>query len=136
MTSIPDIDQSIKQQIQDSLDRLPSPLLRLVLDFIKLLTSHYPFHTLSSSDNSSTKTSSNTWETLSELVGTIEAPEDWSIKQFDGDQDLSLAQRLSFLKLPIAERRQILERQAEAMIEHYQQDSEWKELMAGDIIEY
>ncbi len=41
-----------------------------------------------------------------------------------------------FLKLLLVERRQILERQAEAMIEHYQQDSEWKELMAGDILEY
>ena len=54
----------------------------------------------------------------------------------DEAQDLSLAQRLAFLKLPLAERRQILEGQAEAMIEHYQQDSEWKELMAGDIIDY
>ena len=133
MASIPDIDQSIKQQIQDSLDRLPSPLLPLVLDFIKLLTSHYPFHPLSISGKASAKTSSNAWETLSELVGTIEAPEDWSLRQFNEDQDLSLAQRLAFLKLPLAERRQILERQAEAMLEHYQQDSEWKELMAGDI---
>lgn len=53
----------------------------------------------------------------------------------DEDQDLSLAQRLAFLKLPLAERGQILENQAEAMIDHYQQDSEWKELMAGDIID-
>ena len=66
-------------------------------------------------------------------MGTIEVPKDWSLKQFAENQDLSLAQRLAFLKLPLAERRQILERQAEIMIDRYQQDSEWKELMAGDI---
>jgi hypothetical protein len=49
---------------------------------------------------------------------------------------LTLEQRLDFLKLPIAERRQILESQAEEMITHYQQETDWKELMAGDIIDY
>ena len=48
----------------------------------------------------------------------------------------SLKQRLAFLKLPMAERRHILESQAEIMLSHYQQDSEWQELMAGDIIDY
>ncbi len=52
------------------------------------------------------------------------------------EQDLSLEERLAFLKLPIAERRSILARQAEKLMAHYQQDSEWQELMAGDIIEY
>lgn len=50
-------------------------------------------------------------------------------------QALSLEQRLSFLKLPIAERRRILESQAETATAHYQQDSEWQELMTGDIID-
>jgi hypothetical protein len=36
----------------------------------------------------------------------------------------------------MAERRQILESQAEIMISHYQQDAEWQELMTGDIIDY
>ncbi len=48
----------------------------------------------------------------------------------------SLDQRFAFLKLPMAERRQILESQAETMVTHYQQESEWQELMAGDIIDY
>lgn len=51
-------------------------------------------------------------------------------------ESLSLDQRQAFLKLPIEERRRILEAQAEKMISHYQEDSEWKELMAGDIIDY
>lgn len=50
-------------------------------------------------------------------------------------QTLSLEQRLAFLKLPIAERRRILESQSETMLAHYQQDSEWQELMTGDIID-
>ena len=52
------------------------------------------------------------------------------------EQAPSLEQRLAFLKLPIAERRRILESQAETVLEHYHQDSEWQELMAGDIINY
>ncbi|MFB2918289.1 MULTISPECIES: hypothetical protein [Aerosakkonema] len=40
------------------------------------------------------------------------------------ERNLSLAQRLAFLKLPIAERRRILESQAETMLAHYQQNSE------------
>ncbi|WP_017662170.1 hypothetical protein [Baaleninema simplex] len=51
------------------------------------------------------------------------------------EESLSLEQRLAFLKLPMSERRRILESQAETMLEHYQQDSEWQELMAGDIID-
>lgn len=49
---------------------------------------------------------------------------------------LSLSDRLAFLKRPLAERRSILESQTEQMIEHYQQNSEWQDLMAGDIIDY
>jgi len=52
------------------------------------------------------------------------------------EQTLSLEQRQNFLKLPMAERRRILESQAEELVQHYQQDSEWQELMAGDIINY
>lgn len=52
------------------------------------------------------------------------------------EQSPSLEQRLAFLKLPMAERRHILKSQAEIMLAHYQQDSEWQELMTGDIIDY
>ncbi len=40
-------------------------------------------------------------------------------------QTLSLEQRLAFLKLPIAERKRVLENQSEKMLSHYQQDSEY-----------
>lgn len=49
---------------------------------------------------------------------------------------LSLDQRRAFLKLPLEERRRILQAQAEALITHYQTDTEWQELQAGDLIEY
>jgi hypothetical protein len=52
------------------------------------------------------------------------------------EKTLTLEQRQDFLKLPMSERRRILETQAEAMLAHYQEDSEWQELMAGDIIDY
>ena len=52
------------------------------------------------------------------------------------EQQTSLEQRRAFMKLPIAERRRILAQQAEAMVAHYQQNQEWKELLTGDIIEY
>lgn len=52
------------------------------------------------------------------------------------EQTLSLEQRQDFLKLPMSERRRILESQAQTILDHYQQDSEWQELMAGDIIDY
>jgi hypothetical protein len=35
--------------------------------------------------------------------------------------------RRAFMRLPIAERRQILSQQAEAMVEHYQQDLTWQD---------
>jgi hypothetical protein len=55
---------------------------------------------------------------------------------YEKEESLSLEERKAFLKLPIAERRRIMEAQAEKMLSHYEEDSEWKELMAGDIIEY
>jgi Na+-translocating ferredoxin:NAD+ oxidoreductase RnfC subunit len=47
----------------------------------------------------------------------------------------SLEMRRAFLKKPLAERQQILAQQAESMVAHYQESSEWRELMAGDIID-
>lgn len=48
----------------------------------------------------------------------------------------TLEQRKAFLRLPIAERHRILAEQANAIAFHYEQDTEWKELQAGDIVEY
>ena len=44
--------------------------------------------------------------------------------------------RREFMQLPLEERRSILEKQAEAMLQHYQEDREWQELEAGDLIDY
>jgi hypothetical protein len=35
--------------------------------------------------------------------------------------------RRAFMRLPIAERRRILAQQAEAMVQHYQQDLTWQD---------
>jgi hypothetical protein len=50
--------------------------------------------------------------------------------------ELSLEDRITFLKLPLFERQKILKEQAESMINHYQENSEWKELLTNDIIDY
>ncbi|WP_036833185.1 MULTISPECIES: hypothetical protein [Planktothrix] len=44
--------------------------------------------------------------------------------------------RREFMQLPLEERRNILAKQAEAMLSHYQEDREWQELEAGDLIDY
>ena len=44
--------------------------------------------------------------------------------------------RREFMQLPLEERRNILAKQAEAMLLHYQEDREWQELEAGDLIDY
>ena len=49
---------------------------------------------------------------------------------------LSLSERRAFMQLPLLERRQILASQAEEMFKHYQNSQEWRELQAGDIIDY
>ncbi len=49
---------------------------------------------------------------------------------------LSLSKCRAFMKLPLSERRQILAKQAEEMLEHYKNSPEWRELQAGDIIDY
>ncbi len=50
--------------------------------------------------------------------------------------ELSLEDRIAFLKLPLSERQKILKEQAEFMVDHYQENSEWKELLSNDIIDY
>ncbi|MFM7384529.1 MAG: hypothetical protein ACKO1W_15980 [Microcystaceae cyanobacterium] len=50
--------------------------------------------------------------------------------------ELSLEDRINFLKLPLFERQKILKEQAELMVNHYQENSEWQELLTNDIIDY
>jgi hypothetical protein len=49
------------------------------------------------------------------------------------NQDPQIIDRSAFLKLPIADRRRILEQQAEAALPHYQQDTEWQEWVNLDM---
>lgn len=44
--------------------------------------------------------------------------------------------RREFMKLSLEERRRILAEQAELMLLHYQQNSEWQELQTGDLFDY
>ena len=44
--------------------------------------------------------------------------------------------RREFMQLTLEERRNILAKQAEVMLKHYQEDREWQELEAGDLIDY
>lgn len=53
-----------------------------------------------------------------------------------GEEPLSLVERRAFLKLPLAERRRILAEQAEAAAAHYEQDTEWRGLPGGDVVDY
>ena len=46
------------------------------------------------------------------------------------------AERRALLALPIEERRQVLERQAESLLEHYHSDDTWCETEVGDLFEY
>ncbi|KKJ00698.1 hypothetical protein PROH_05280 [Prochlorothrix hollandica PCC 9006 = CALU 1027] len=57
--------QPLKQQIQNTIDPLPPNLLPLMLNLIHLLRSHYP--------------TSDTWDLLQQMAGTVEAPPDWSL---------------------------------------------------------
>ena len=52
------------------------------------------------------------------------------------EEKFSLEQRRDFLKLPLAERKMILESQAEKILAHYEQNSAWQELMSVDIVDY
>ncbi|WP_293147268.1 MULTISPECIES: hypothetical protein [unclassified Microcoleus] len=44
--------------------------------------------------------------------------------------------RREFMQLSLEERRKILAKQAEVMLQHYHEDREWQELEAGDLIDY
>lgn len=67
--------------------------------------------------------------------GLPEQPEDLLTAE-DEEDALALAELYAFLKKPVTERRRILAEQADAMQAHYEQNTEWQELMSGDIVEY
>jgi transcriptional regulator with XRE-family HTH domain len=53
-----------------------------------------------------------------------------------GELALPTIERRSFMKLPLEERCRILAEQAEKLTTYYAQDSEWREMEAGDLVEY
>jgi uncharacterized protein (DUF433 family) len=59
-------------------------------------------------------------------------------QKFSTDLDLEIPtlaeypSRIEFMQLPLEERRNILAKQAEVMLQYYQEDKEWQELEAGD----
>lgn len=57
----------------------------------------------------------------------VAAMKDNSAAQFDP---------VALMRLPLTERRQILATQSVTMLEHYEQDADWREFTAGDIVEY
>ena len=44
--------------------------------------------------------------------------------------------RRNFLKLPLVERRKIMTAQAEQLAPYYEQNSDWKEWLEGEMVEY
>ncbi len=49
---------------------------------------------------------------------------------------LPVIERRAFMKLPLEERRRLLAEQAVRLAEHYEQDTEWREVEGGDLVEY
>lgn len=52
------------------------------------------------------------------------------------DLPLTLAERRAVMRLPLSERRRILEEQADRLAPHYEEDASWRELQAADIVDY
>ncbi|KAM3101868.1 hypothetical protein ACKFKF_06285 [Phormidesmis sp. 146-12] len=47
-----------------------------------------------------------------------------------------LTDPIELMRLPLEERRKALEIQAAMMVQHYEQDEDWRTFTAGDIVEY
>lgn len=84
-------------------------------------------------------------DSIVQMIGNLPPAERELVKQklFASDSNNSssnlgsptLEERKAFLGKPLAERQSILARQAEEIAKHYQESTEWRELMAGDIID-
>lgn len=73
---------------------------------------------------------------LSEEVITREEAEQMIGEPLAMEPPLSLVERRAFLKLPLEERRRILEEQAKRTVQDYEEErTEWAELQGGDLIE-
>jgi hypothetical protein len=84
-------------------------------------------------------------DSIVQMVEALPAAERESVKQrlsilsvrdwVENKTELTLADRRAFLRQPLAQRQQILAKQAQQMVVHYETSTEWQELMAGDIID-
>jgi Zn-dependent peptidase ImmA (M78 family)/DNA-binding XRE family transcriptional regulator len=54
----------------------------------------------------------------------------------DGESPIPLVERRAFMRLPLEERRRVLQEQALTLKDHYDQDREWRDLEVGDFVEY
>ncbi len=54
----------------------------------------------------------------------------------DHPKSLSLAERKAFMDLPLEERRRLLAEQAAKLEDCYAQDTEWRELEGGDLVDF
>ena len=57
-------------------------------------------------------------------------------EKIEDQMPLSLVKRKNFMKLPLEERRRLMVEQAEKLASHYKDDTEWKDLGAGDFSEH
>lgn len=58
------------------------------------------------------------------------------VGELDNPKIAALSDPVELMRLPIEERRKVLELQAAAIVQHYEQDEEWRTFTAGDIVEY
>jgi transcriptional regulator with XRE-family HTH domain len=54
----------------------------------------------------------------------------------ENTEPLSLVKRRAFMKLPLEERRRLMVKQAEHAAAHYEKDTDWREFLGGDFIDY
>ncbi|MCI0393095.1 MAG: helix-turn-helix domain-containing protein [Acidobacteria bacterium] len=73
---------------------------------------------------------------LTEKVITKEAAETVLGESVDEEVPLSLIERRAFMKLSLAERRRIMQAQAEKLLSSYEDDAERQEWQGGDIVEH
>lgn len=69
------------------------------------------------------------------LLDTISPQELTEHRIYANANELTLDERRAFLRQPLAARRSVLAKQADEMFAYYQSSNEWRELMAGDIID-
>ena len=84
-------------------------------------------------------------DSIVQMIGSLPTAERDLVKQrlsivphqesVENTSELTLSERIAFLKKPLAQRQSILAKQAEEMFSHYESSTEWRELMMGDIID-